>query len=146
MREEETKKEPDRLCIDKSDRDLYNIIKRESIFLGKGDKELFIIAMAFGFKNKARISLPNRETSGYTRTSYLTLQDKALIYAVALKEKGSVEVLSDKEEVFKIAEEYAHGGIKILHDTIESTQFGSFSKQFEKKLYEIYEELMGEIV
>jgi hypothetical protein len=141
---EGTLKEPDRLYIEKGDRDLYKGIKGEDMFSGKDTKELFIIALAFGFKNKVRKSFQNRE--GYVRTEYLTDKDKALLYAIALKEADSVDILSDKEEVFKIAEEYAHGGVRILHDSIGSTQFGSFSKQFEKMLHEIYEELMSEMV
>jgi dnd system-associated protein 4 len=141
---EGTLKEPDRLYIEKADRELYNEIKGEDMFSGKDTRELFIIAAAFGFKNKIRKSFQNRE--GYVRTEYLTGKDKALLYAIALKEADSVDILSNKEEVFKIAEEYAHGGVRILHDSIGSTQFGSFSKQFEKMLHEIYEELMSEMV
>ena len=142
MKDKDPKREPDRVCIDKYDRDLYNKIKEEDIFSGKTAKELFLAAMAFGFKNNTRRPLKNREASGYLRTEYLSIEDRALIYAVALQEAHSEDVLSDKEEVFSIAEEFAHGGIRILHDAITSVQLGSFDKQFEKMLHESYEELM----
>ena len=57
------------------------------MFSGKDTKDLFIIALAFGFKNKVRRSFQNRE--GYVRTEYLTDKDKALLYAIALKEADS---------------------------------------------------------
>ena len=66
--------------------------------------------------------------------------------AIAINDNNSVDVLANREEVFQIAEEYAHAGIRLLHDKIKSTQLGgSFDKQFEKELIDIYKELdLGE--
>ncbi len=108
-------------------------------------KDEFLFAMAIGFKNKVKPSL-KMPKDGFFLTKDLKPEDEALINAMAVWESNSVDVLSNKEEVFKIAEEYAHGGVRILHDSIGSTQFGSFSKQFEKMLHEIHEELMSEMV
>jgi dnd system-associated protein 4 len=135
---------PDRFYIDKDDRKLYEKIEEEDMFKGRARKEEFLFAMAIGFKNKIHRPLNKREN--FFLTKDLKPEDETLINALAIKKHNSVEVLSNKEGVFKIAEEYAHGGIKILSDEIESTQFGSFSKQFEKMLHEIYEELMNERV
>jgi len=136
---------PDRFYIDKSDRKLYEKIEEEEMFKGKNRKDEFLFAMAIGFKNKVKPSLKTPK-DGFFLTKDLKPEDEALINAMAVWESNSVDVLSNKEEVFKIAEEYAHGGARILHDSIGSTQFGSFSKQFEKMLHEIYEELMNERV
>lgn len=133
--------EPDRFCIDKEDRVLYEKISGESMFKGKNRKEQFLIAMAIGFHNGVRQSLSNRESGGLFLDKDLRREDEALINALALHEDNSAEVLADKGKVFTIAEEYAHAGIKLLVDEIENTQFGSFYRQFEKELYEIYRKI-----
>ncbi len=62
---------------------------------------------------------------------------------MAISEKrGSVDLLSQKEAVYRIAEEYAHAGIKLLADKIRSTQIGSFHKQFEKELRDLCSEVL----
>lgn len=134
---------PDRVYIDKEDRSLYEKIENENIFKEKTRKEQFLFAMAIGFENDIKQPLSNKESSGLFLLKDLGPEDKALINAVALHESNSIEVLADKGKVFKIAEEYAHAGIKLLVDKIESTQFGSFHKQLEKELHEIYGRLFS---
>jgi len=128
---------PDRVYIDKEDRSLYEKIENENMFKEKTRKEQFLFAMAIGFESKFKRPFNTRE--GFFLIKDLRPEDEALINAVALHENNSVEVLSDKEKVFKIAEEYAHAGIKLLADRIESMQSGSFYKQFDKELHEIYD-------
>lgn len=132
---------PDRIDIEKGERDtLYDNI---DIFKNKSRKEQFIFAMAIGYKNKVKRKLETRE--GFFLIKDMRLDDEALINAIAINDTNSVEVLANKEDVFRIAEEYAHAGIKLLFDKIESTQFGSFEKQFEKELFDAYNELdLGE--
>jgi len=52
-----------------------------------------------------------------------------------------IDVLMDDDEVFKIAEEYAHAGIRLLADEIKASSFGSFTKKFEKELFELLKEI-----
>ena len=68
-------------------------------------------------------------------------QTSFLINSVALRESGNIGVLSDKASVFKVAEEYAHAGIKLLVDMTKGTQHGTFHKHFERELHMIYSEL-----
>ncbi|HEY8362751.1 MAG TPA: hypothetical protein VIK77_07680 [Tissierellaceae bacterium] len=128
---------PDRINIDKNDRELYNKLSKE-IFEGKTRKEQFLFAMAIGFKNG--IMRPLKTKEGFFLIKDLRPEDEALLNAVAMFVKGP-EILSSKEEVFKIAEEYAHAGIKILIDEIEASSFGSFAKKFERDLFELFEKL-----
>ncbi|MEM2942808.1 MAG: hypothetical protein QXT81_05250 [Candidatus Bathyarchaeia archaeon] len=125
---------PDRLSIDKADRDLYdhNAVKSE-ILKGRENKEQFLFTMAIGFKNQVRRPLDARE--GFVRTEYLRPEDEALIDAVAIYDTGSPDVLADREAVFRIAEEYAHAGIRLLYDRATSSQPGSFYKQLEVELF-----------
>jgi len=132
-------KVPDRLYIDESARDLYEKIKDESIFKGKNRKEQFLFAMAVGFKNN--IKIPIKKTEGLFLEKDLKPEDEALINAIAIYDAASIDILSNKGQVYKIAEEYANGGIRILVDKIDSTQFGSFEKILEKDLLEMYKNI-----
>lgn len=132
-------KAPDRLYIDESTRDLYEKIKDESIFKGKNRKEQFLFAMAVGFINK--IKVPIKKTEGLFLVKDLKSEDEALINAIAIYDKASIDVLSDKVQVYRIAEEYANGGIRILAEKVDSTQFGAFEKVLEKELFEMYKNI-----
>jgi len=134
---------PDRINVDKKDRPLYEKVENANIleFKKKGRKEQFLFVMAIGFENKVRNSLSTRD--GFFLTKDLRAQDEALINAIAVHESNSTEILSDKEKVFGIAEEYAHAGIKLLVDKIETPGFSSFHKHFENELHEIYDRLFS---
>lgn len=141
---------PDRLHIDKEDRKLYDELDKENMlkFKDKGGrrtrKEQFIFSMVIGYKNKIKRPLDTKD--GFFNTRDMRLEDEAIIDAIAINDNKSVDVLANREEVFQIAEEYAHAGIRLLYDRIKSTQLGgSFDKQFEKELIDIYKELyLGE--
>jgi len=128
----------DRLYIDDEDKELYEKIRNE-IFKNKDNKDLFLFAMAKGFKVHKRS--PLQKKFGFVRTEYLLPQDRALLNAIAIYEKGSEDVLLNEEEVFQIAEEYAHYGIQILKGELETSQFGSFDKKLEKELFELFQGL-----
>lgn len=129
---------PDRIYVDKDDKELYEKIKEEEIFQDRENKDLFIIAMAYGFKHQVKRKLDKKE--GYLRTEYLKREDWGLINSVAVND-GLIDNLNDREAVLKLAEEYAHGGIKLLCDYIDSIQHGSFDRQFEKELLDLFDEL-----
>lgn len=123
---------PDRLNIDKDDRILYEEIK---LFEGKENKEKFIFAMAYGFFNNLKFPLKKKE--GYILNKYLVEEDEALIYSLAIKSSGTAEILLDMQKVYEVVEEYAHAGLKLLHEeTSTNAEFGSFNLQLEKKLFE----------
>lgn len=136
---------PDRLYMDKADRDLYNDLNQEQIlkFKDRGGtrtrKEQFLLAMAFGFHNSARRAIRARE--GLFLAKDLHSSDTALLNAVAIAETGNPDVVLDKGEVFRIAEEFAHGGIRLLKDRISSSPLGSFEKRLEKDLRVLAQEL-----
>jgi len=134
-------KKPDRLNIAEEDKRLFDELK-EIVFLDLQNKEQFLFAMAYGFKYGARRELGKRE--GFVRAEYLNGKDKALIYALALIEKKSEIVLTNLEEVFLIAEEYAHGGIRVLFDYINSIQHGSFFKHLESDLVDSINDIVGD--
>ncbi len=131
------KARPDRLYIDKSDREKYSDIANiSSLFEDKSNKEQFLLAMAFGVHNQTRAALKTKD--GWFLEKDLKTENEALISAVAVAEASSVDILSDHAQVYEIAEQYAHAGIRILHDKVHSVEFGTFSKQFEKYVVDIY--------
>jgi len=131
---------PDRINIDKKDRELFNELDQEEMLKFKGGKrtrkEQFLFAMALGFKSD--VSQPLESKEGWFNTRDLQLEDEALLNAIALHKTQIVEILSNKTEIYKIAEEYAHAGIRLLCDKIKSTQFGSFDKLLEKELHDLF--------
>ncbi|MHC4477704.1 MAG: hypothetical protein ACYTEL_18820 [Planctomycetota bacterium] len=135
----------DRINIDKKDRALYKKLDGEEMLKFKDSggsrvrKEQFLFAMSFGFRNGAKRPLESNE--GFVLIQNLQPKDEALMIAIAIHDTKSVSVLSDRAEVLRIAEEYAHAGIRLLVDKIESASFGSFEKRFEKDLHEMYEGL-----
>jgi len=127
---------PDRLSIDKSDRELYDhdAISGE-ILAGRTRKEQFLFAMAIGFKSQVKRPLDSRE--GFFLAKDMGPEDEALIDVVAIYDTGSADVLADREAVFRIAEEYAHAGIRLLYDRVTSSRPGSFHKHLEKEMFEL---------
>lgn len=133
-------KRPDRLNIDRNDRKLYDELKKDPFFKDIQNKELFLLAMAVGFRNGKRHPLERKD--GFVRTEYLRSEDVALMSAVALHDsEGDLNILTDKNRVCETAEEYAHAGIYILYNKVSTLQFGSFDKILEQELYEIYNEI-----
>ena len=133
------RKIPDRLHIEKKDRALYEELRSVSMYRDKETKDLFLMAMAFGFKNDTRRKIETKE--GFARTEYLKPKDLALINAVAITQE-SVELLDNPEEVFKLAEEYANAGIKLLVGSVDSVAFGSYEKQLEKELLDMHSRII----
>jgi hypothetical protein len=66
----------------------------------------------------------------------LKSNDIALIYALALADSKDESTILDEEAVFKIAEEYANGGIMMLLDSRKKTPQGEFSKLIERQILE----------
>lgn len=130
---------PDRLFIEKDDRDIYDRLKKLKLFKKHDNKNLFLMAMVFGFHKKQ--SKPITTSDGFVRKSYLRDNDESLINALAVYEKNDLDILLDKKEVFKIAEEYANAGIKIIDKMISDSDEAEFIKQLEYLLLEKYEEI-----
>jgi len=134
---------PDRLYIARGDRGLYDEVNKEGMLKYKDRggtrtrKEQFLFAMATGFKSALRQPMKSRDGGGFFLSKDLHDEDVALLNAVALADTGSPQVLLDRAEVFRIAEEYAHAGIRLLADRVGSTSFASFEKRLEKELREL---------
>ena len=129
----------DRLFVDEKDRELYDRLETSDIFEGKTRKEQFLFALAVGFSRGIKRPIQKRE--GFFLAKDMRPDDEALFSAVAATDADSVQVLPDRAKVFRIAEEYAHAGIRILADEIDSTQYGTFEKHLEKQLHDMYDRI-----
>jgi len=131
-------KEPDRLYIRKSDRKDYDrLLEKDSPFVGKENKDLFIMALIIGFHEGTRIKLDKKE--GFFLLYHLNDKENSIIKAIAVAEEGDLNILLDKKKVYSIAEEYAAGGIKLLKDKVFSGGYGSYIKKLESELIDEFE-------
>lgn len=126
----------DRIYVDKSDRKLFDEIE---FFKDRSRKEQFLLAMAYGFKNGITKKIDKQD--GFFLVKDMRIEDEALMCSVALHHYKKIEALIDKNIIYKIAEEYARAGIKLLHSEVTSSQIGSFDLKFEKELTKIYESI-----
>lgn len=131
---------PELLYVDKDNKHLYDDLSFLQIKEFER-KDQFMFAVAFGFINDFNPELKRKEF--ITRTSYLNEDDQALLNAIAVKSTGSIDVLSDKKEIYHIAERYANGGIQLLSDEVGSKP-GSFEKRLEKILIELSDKISNE--
>lgn len=136
---------PDRINIDKSDREIYNSLDQEEILKFKGGRrtrrEQFIFSLAVGFNNKVKSENEIENKEGWFNARELQLEDYAILNAVALFHTGNIDILAKKDLVFKIAEEYAHVGVRLLSNKIKNTPYGSFDKILEKELDDLFSKI-----
>ena len=128
-------KTPDRLNIERKHRKIYEkILKGRNPLSRKNgfrNKHIFILAMCIGYHNDITYELETKE--GYILADYLSKEDETIIYSIAA-EVGGLKALIDLNEVYKIAEQYAKGGITLLNEEIKNQQLGSYSKKLESDL------------
>lgn len=131
---------PDRVYIEKADRPLYRdlIERKESPFCDRDLLDVFICAVALGYHHKSRKSLKKRE--GLILLSTMEKNDDAmwLLRAVATSARGP-DVIGNTKEILTIAEEYANGGIKRLHNIVFKSEAGAPIKHLESTALEIFE-------
>lgn len=106
-----------RIGRDKSTKEHYEAIKQRVGILNKANnKDIFLLALAFGFDKKRRVKIGsmerfiNKENFGGILPSILD--------SIAISEsKEGIEIISKEyDEIYHIAEEYANAGIDQLND------------------------------
>ena len=132
--------EPDRFNINDSDREIYEKIAKDNLgpFKSKDNKHVFMVAMIYGYKFGKRIPLHGKKF-GFIRAEYLTKEEMTIVRSLAINENNSLDVLLDKNEVFKVAEEYANTGIKLLKKDIYGEMqdvYGDYYKRLGSELLE----------
>jgi len=107
---------------------------KSSILHESTNAQIFIQAMSLGFKEDVR----QRISTKYNNINVAALSDEDmwLIQVVAIAATGNLRVLSNVQEIAHIAEEYANGGIDLLHDKTYRG-VGEYGKQLEESLTSI---------
>lgn len=90
----------------------------------------FVVAMALGYNLGSKT--PLNGTKSLILESSISDENLALLNIVAIADTGDVKIISDKKQVFKIAEQYANTGIKYMQNIEKSSQFGESSDKFEE--------------
>lgn len=136
-------KKVDRLYVDKKDLDDWKRLKeKDSPFAGCDNKDVFIAAMVVGYHEGSKVELGKGSKEGYFFSDNLKPDELALIRAIAVSEKGSLNVLLDEQKVFSIAEQYATGGVKLLKNKVFSGEYGSYAKKLESDLLRQYDKIL----
>ncbi|MBD3309498.1 hypothetical protein GF348_24175 [candidate division KSB3 bacterium] len=134
---------PKVINVPKKNKKDFDLLREDkgSFFYGREHKEIFLIAMAYGFLNSNYKPLGEKHQGGHFRVDTLKDQDITLIKAIAAKKTGSLDILLNLKEVYSIAEQYAAGGINYLKNDVFSKQHGSYSKKLEELLVELYKKI-----
>lgn len=137
-------KAPDRLNCRKSDREIYDLLKKEKPFKKKDLIHIFMMALSAGYIEENRVKLDTKE--GLILLYHVPREVKSIMKAIAVEEEGgNLNVLVDEGKVYSIAEEYAAGGINILKHKVLREEFGSYIKKLESELIDKYEKIKKSI-
>lgn len=102
-----------RVSLDESGIEIMNRLSNENPFKGLSRSDLFAIAMIQGVKEGIRTPISSR--TGIVRLETLENNDlKYLMMATAIKDSGNMEIITNKNDYFKICEEYARFGLNVL--------------------------------
>lgn len=132
----------DRIYIDKEDKEKYDRLQESSFFQGRTNSQLFLFAICYALKNGGG-KYPIKNRLGYFRLESTKDEEILLLKTLAMYDSDNIDILTDDKQVYSIAEEYANFGIKILSDTYESTQYGSFHKIIEKDINDLLSEILS---
>lgn len=102
--------------VEKSKHGLYEELKEKkgSPFYKVSLRDIFLFTVGFGRKHGDRQELEGKTHWMFGRDR-LTDEQEWVIKSIAVKETGTPEVLRDEKQVYRIAQEYANGGIEELH-------------------------------
>jgi len=112
--------------------------KANPLFAGMKQKDLFIFAMALG-KHRERKSTIGGKKINNIPVSAITEKEKWAVLPIAISEENDLLCLREEVSIYRLAEEYANEGIKILSAHME--KFGlNYPKKLELELKKLLEE------
>ena len=135
-----------RINYDNEDKEIYDKLRSgSSIFNNLDIIDLFAIALIYGKKEGKRTPL-NKGAIGRVRAETIRNSPvKELMMIIAVDETGSIDVLSDTNEYFKICEEYAKTGInKLEKEYIENSD--ELLNDMEMEMFKFYDEIIAKDV
>lgn len=131
-----------RIIYDEDDKKIYDKLRSSSGIFNKLDLiDLFAIALIYGKKTGKRTKLGKGAIGRIRESTIRNSSVKDIMMVIAVDETGSIDVLSDENEYFKICEEYAKTGIKLLEkDYIEGSD--DFLNDLEMEMFEFYDDVI----
>jgi hypothetical protein len=103
--------------------------KKNSPFYEQRYWSIFLAAMIIGYHNNARIEI--KQQHDLFQAAFLKDNEEWLIKSFVISQSNSLLSLGDDKELFKIAEEYANGGIGILQDNVVGSGEGDPMKKMD---------------
>ena len=126
------------VSYDKGDQEFYSSLVAKdssSIFKGKERIDVFMYAMALGFKVGKRLPLVKKLPN--INPSAVSGERRWLMRSVAVVETQELNTIIDHKLVAKIAEEFANAGIHIVHEMEEKSIAASErEEEYQTELYE----------
>ncbi len=119
-------------------RKVFDDMKKYGEFKTLENKDLFMLAVLFGYLNGKTKPLGSQDKteSGFTRERYLSDKDNAILKAIAIAETGTIDIADDVPKVYAIAEKYANGGTNYLKEFVFDDP-ASFTKKYASLLKEL---------
>ncbi|WP_224268521.1 hypothetical protein [Haloprofundus salinisoli] len=107
---------PRDIIIDNSVADTFEALTTESdsAFKGMTRKDLFVLAAAIGFDQGLQQKIESRHA--LANLSSLSDDQRWVLKAIAIKKSNHIDILDNKREIYKIAGEFATGGVAYLDD------------------------------
>lgn len=133
---------PRDLAIESKDHEFYSKFKDGKVlpdFKGFEMAHLFMIAFSYGVRNDIRISLKKPKKSIYGPFIKNNYGHVITAVAIASSEEG-LDIFPDKTKIYKIAEEYANGGIDFIKRQLNEMEPGRFEEEMERILDEIIDD------
>ena len=135
---------PRELAIDKDYHHFYEALKSGKVLpelKGYEMAYIFAIAMAYGVYHNIRRPIEPGKIKRSISGTLVGREFGSLITAIAISvsEEG-VDIVPDKAQIFKIAEEYANGGIEKIKTELETFKPGEFELNMEEILSTIVSE------
>lgn len=121
---------------------MYEDLKTDaalSPFAGTTYKDIFLYAMAYGYRHGLQEELVKPRSN--IPLSAFSEEEKWLVKAIAVKETGSLEILSDEKRVYEIAEEYANGALDMIYAEVFGGKPGEPYKRMMQDLWDEFERL-----
>ena len=133
-----------RIIYDDEDKEIYDKLRASSGIFNKLDLiDLFAIALIYGKKNGRRTPLGKGAIGRIRDSTIRNSPVKELMMVIAVEETGNMDILSDTNEYFRICEEYAKTGIKLLErDYIENSD--DLLNDLEMEMFEYYDDVIAE--
>lgn len=105
---------PRDITIDTSAADTFEALtsSSDSAFNGMARKDVFVLAAAIGFDQGLQQKIGSRHA--LANLSSLSEDQRWILKSIAMKNQNDIELLQDKTEIYKIAGEFATGGVEYL--------------------------------